>query len=1169
MPALRLAHLLILWSTVGCLGWLAYLRSVSASTFDGRLVFGLPFVLAAHGLGLLWLEGLRRRGARRLDGDGHALALVVSALGTLALSHVVPHTSIRVLREELPPFFAWLPLLLALAAPVLISLTRRRLDRADQGLALALFVLPLSGSLLLVEGPAALCLAVVALSGALCAPGLQRPALKLLAPALVLSALLIGAASWGTDPIQAAPAVPWIGAWTCLLVALAVRRRPGSDWRLFLALPVATAVLVALCGVILTAWLALEVSPESALATRLTLFRQHPNFLAPFFAFHAVLAGGLLLAARRGRIPTALACGLLLGATWHTDSRAGLLLALVGLPALPVLLLLARWLGRRPPALLTALVLGAPALAIGGLAALLALPGASLPEAVTAGLDRFEKSMDYRVDAWTNSIALVAQHPWTGIGPHTFLSLTRFQPGSRFFNAPESPHPHNVLLYLAQSVGWPGLCLFLLWIVTLLATLLAPTRDGRPRTLHLTLAAALMALLLANLLDVGLALDSVVPEPVFVATGLAAALSGRERQQPLRPGPAALLALLLVTGAAVLGFRPLLASSFLARAELRAALAGQGGPARAQFELARGDCARAIQLDPLRSRPYELLSRWLEDTEGGLLAAREVMLDLQARSPHRGATASLLAHMYLRARLDEEAVDQLRAALADSHGSVHLTRDRGELVAALARLGRRDEALEALVDGLALDVGVIQALPWRSGDAPGVKRLSIGAPGDSQRPIDLADALEILFGRYVQQREGGEVVGRRAWMELVGACRRAGRDDQALRVLADLEANVPDVERHSIANERGLILLDAGDAEGALAAFTQAHELSGGIAFFEAQANRARRILGQDVSDVEASDEAALTASGEILDMPALFQANLAARAAAAGAAGRFTEASALLTSTLLYEDDPLERGRLLTRAAEQALAGAAPQPALDAVAAALWHLDAKAYPPDMLAEGLDDTLPARLARIFCRAAAALGDSAAGRRTRAWSLPGFFRATPCGYLFRAAFFAENGQPDAQLREAELMLLDDERNLVARWQQLEALEGLGRHAEAKEVMRDIAELSRAGSEVTLERRFAQLVASGSQRLDDGAAWFEASLVRLLQGRYAEAADLMANAVALDRGAPEDRARLLGWQARAELFSDRSTSLAATRALLAQACDMAPGALSLRRRLEALP
>ena len=44
-------------------------------------------------------------------------------------------------------------------------------------------------------------------------------------------------------------------------------------------------------------------------------------------------------------------------------------------------------------------------------------------DTLASRLSRFEASMDFRVDAWRNAALVIQQHPWLGIGPHTFVAV--------------------------------------------------------------------------------------------------------------------------------------------------------------------------------------------------------------------------------------------------------------------------------------------------------------------------------------------------------------------------------------------------------------------------------------------------------------------------------------------------------------------------------------------------------------------------------------------------------------------------------------------------------------------------------------------------------------------------------------------------------------------------
>lgn len=1168
MLAFRLSKALALWIAVAVAIGHAYMRAAIASTLDARVPWGMPIVFGALLLGALLARLLANRRPERwtqLDADQWGLALLVAALLTDGLSHVPGQTSIRVLLEEIPPLFAPLFPAVALAVPLLLARTRRAVGVPDQFLAAGLALTTLSGGLVLMSGAQALVLALVVLLTQLAAVDgrLTWRAPVLIGGLLVL--LLALAAFVGPNELSAVPSLRWTLTLAALGLAVAVRPRERDGWLLVLGAQVALATLVSLCGVALTGYLAREVDLGPALDTRLTLFRQHPNFLGPFFAFHAVLALGLALASRRLRIPGLLATLLLAASTIHTDSKAGTGCLVLGLVATPLVI----WLGRRraagrlPLPSRRGLLLGA------GVLLVLGVGGASLAGerlgAWTA--ERFERSFEYRVDAWRNSLAIVGEHPWIGIGPHTFVSLTRFAPGSRFFNEPESPHPHNVLLYVAQAAGLPALAVFLAWIALLALRLgRASVRDlGAPPLLAAAVLASLLGLLAANLLDLGMALETVVPAPIFLVAGLLAARRAdapvRERVSPALGLIASLVVLALLVEQ---GLDPVRAETAFEQGQMHAALASQLGHEERDMAAARDALRESLRLDGDDMRPYEILARWEESSAGGFAAARDVLLQRIERAPRYGPSHALLGRMYMRAGDFAQAYDELALALADGHGSRFLNQDRADAVVCLARQGRRDEALELLADSLRLDVDVIQGVPWTTDPASGDMTLSVA--NGSQQPLRLVDAIEIAYGHQVMDRNAGRPVGRVDWMSTYLAFRKAGRDDRALALLDDFEANVPVVERHTIATERAWIAEDAGDLRGALALWEKAKELSPNP-FYDTHIGRLRGLLGEAV-EAQGRGEQAFAESGEILAQPTAFRDNRDSLAANAEADGKPGKAAALLEHTLLYEDDLLERAARLQRIGDLWLDAREWTHALSAYREALVTLAARPYPASMLQVGFSDSRPAQLAHGMVAAWRAQGRDEDGVQDAAWGLPGFFGARAAPSLFRLALFAEIGRMDQLLKEADLQLLDDEDDLLAHWARLLALEGLGRFEELRSEMRSICE--RVAETRPLERVAQTLIGSiqAQGRLGDPEAWREVGLVTLLRGKYAEAADMFGRARELQTDDPFEAAEIAGWQARALLLSDRPDRRGLSLALLEGALRTRPDDGALRCRVEAL-
>ncbi|MBM3986186.1 MAG: hypothetical protein FJ296_10960, partial [Planctomycetes bacterium] len=536
------------------------------------------------------------------------------------------------------------------------------------------------------------------------------------------------------------------------------------------------------------------------------------------------------------------------------------------------------------------------------------------------------------------------------------------------------PHPHNMPLYVAQAAGLPALATVLAWCAWLVLRAWRQFREaGRgDGALPAALLAGSVTALLAGLFDLGLALDSVVPAPVWIFTGLLAVRppSGTDPAS-VSPRPAtcmawaAALALLFVR----FGALPTHAHGLALQAQLLNWTGQQEGDPRL-LERARTNMARALELYPPTPRAHDLLSRWLEQA-GDIPAARRVLMRLADLAPRDAASHSLLGHFEMRQGHWELAEAALGRALQDIHGSQQENRDRADRITCLLNLGRRDEAQDLLVEALRIDSGVIALLPWQDAATGGFRLRVAGQPAPPQ--LALVDAVEILFGRHVNESRAGRDPGRRAWMDCYRAFRVARRDDKAAGMLDWMEANLPPglIEPETLANERGQIALDAGQLDVAQAHFEHAFAL-GGNAYFQLQAAEVRRRRGEEVP---AGGDARSTMAElvEILDQPAVFLENLRHRVTAALDQGQPLAAADAELCTLLFEDDLLARVRLQLAAAELQLRGRNPELALQTLHAACEDLAAKAFPWATLQEDPAQTLPGRAAHLLVAAWRAQG----------------------------------------------------------------------------------------------------------------------------------------------------------------------------------------------------
>ncbi len=1165
MLILRFVSRLGLWALAWLLLALAWTSTASVAAFDARVPFGLLPCAAAWLAGTLlagFLAGVLPGPFRRLDATRHGLSLLALALCAHALSHAGPHMSIRVLREELPPLFVPLYVALAGLAPLALAAAGDRLP-GRLALLLAVFATSLSGALFLLEPGMAAGLALVALLLTAADAGPIARLDRLLLPGGLFVALAGVATLRGHSLLAALPSLTWIVAVAALGLACALDRGGERLGRDVLCALVLAAVVVALCGAALTAWFGLNLEWRAALATRLVLFRQHPNFLAPFFGMHAVLAAGLALRRSASAVPWAAAALLLAGSVVLTDSRTGMAAMAAGLVLLPGCWLLRALTRRVDRRVLLAAALLLPALVAAGWF----VAGAErATERVTSDLDRFEKSMEFRVDAWNNSVEVIRRSPWLGIGPGTFIAVERFRPGSRFSNEPEAPHPHNMPLYVAQAAGLPALAIVLAWCTWLLLRAwraFCKADPALPGALPATLLAAAVAALLASLFDLGLSLETVVPAPLWIFTGLLARRTPADAPVPApppRPATCLVWALALALLFVRFGAQPVRAQALSLQAQLLT-WEGQQQAGLRQPERARATMTRALELYPPTPRAHDLLSRWLEQA-GDLDAGRRVLLRLVDLAPRDAASHSLLGHFEMRNAQWERAAEALGRALQDIHGSQQENRDRADRITCLLNLGRRDEAQDLLVEALRLDSGVIALLPWQDASTGGFRLRVAGQPAPA--PLALADAVEILFGRHVNDSQAGADPGRRAWMDCYRAFRVARRDDKAANMLDWMETNLPPglIEPETFANERGKIALDAGHLEQAQAHFERTLELSGNP-FFRVQVAEVRRRRGETV---ESTDEArtAMAASVEILDQPTVFQQNLRHQATMALDLGRPLEAADALRRALLFEDDLLARVRTRLEAGELELRGGRADLALETLHEACVDLAAKPFSWTALQEGPAETLPGRLARALVAAWRAQGLDAVGRARAAWGLPEFFSSRQGPSLLRLALYALNAQPDQLQREAELQLLADARHLPALWARLFALEACGRHLELGAAMRTLAEeFNRTAS---AERLWQIQVDVVSGQLSNPDAWQQLALLTLLRGRYAEALSWYAKARANLADDPAAEARICGWQALAAFLASQP---AEARSILRQAAALQPGDEMLQLRLSVIP
>ena len=992
----------------------AYFDSTYAVAFDARVSWTAGVCASALLLGHLVAMALGRRSARFAEPPGpvrHLLALCITALAASAMTHVSPQDTIEAIRAEVPPTLGPLYPLLCFVSPLLLRGSSRTLDAADQAL-LALLAIGTTSAVLFLDGGAMLALASVTLLLQLGAGGrLPRPGGWLVLSAGAVFVCFFVSTLLSDNPLIARPAMRWIGAAALTALAVGARPRNGDAWIRLLAAPVAAATLVALCDVALTTRIATQFGISNALDTRLQLFRQHPNFLASLYAFHAVLATALLGVRTRARWFGVTAFVFLVLATWHTDSnagKAGLALGLAAIPVVWALSAIARRFGGRVVAIGSISVV---ALLLAGIGA--AVSGALGVSAIEGRVDRFQKSFEFRIAAWTNAANVIRENPVVGVGPHVFVAETPYRHGTRFASEPSPPHPHDVPLYVAQAGGVPALGAFLIWMVILLARqfrLLTRARDDGtiPGGLVLGTLAATGGLLAATVFDLGLALDTIVPWPLWWVSGLFL-IDHSTRREPALPGPGlfAMAATLLVFFIAAVP--PIRARIEISRSRLLAA----DGPRIAAFtearELQLAALRRAVELDPSLEDGYIMLDAVLSGSPEERL---ELLNEYRRQAPDYGHVRSRVGRLLAELGSLEHAADALSYAVVDRYWSETLLDDRARYVRVLGQLGRRDEAEAALKSAIISDHSVVNSFEKDEEGRPFVEMLD--EHGDPADGMPIADVLDTLSDGLTRRRDGGHEVARRDWMQLFLAYRATGLDEEAEAYLDFLDRSVAEIEPESILRERGRLASDRGDRAAAVRIYREAHRITGIESFLdfarEAGTRRAAKAAPRSLAFI-----------GDLMAWQPAYELALGTRIDAAFSKGAPLDAAEDLDRRLFFVIRPIDRARILVRKADALAAGRAPSSAvLAALREALENLFSKRYSLQYLSVRLEDSFPGHIAASMVAQWDADGLEVPEMEAAALAIDDARGASPAALLFRIGLWRETGNAEGLLRDARML-----------------------------------------------------------------------------------------------------------------------------------------------------
>lgn len=251
------------------------------------------------------------------------------------------------------------------------------------------------------------------------------------------------------DPATATPYVRSTATGVALLALIATQVRTMEQLRWVLGGAVVSAALVGIHATVQYLW-GSDASvgfytSSGELVERVTGGFGHPNQLAGFLLLLVPIVIMTAALSRQGRALAVVAAGLAVVGVYASFSRA----ALMGLLAVPLILLRGRRLLLLTPVLALALVLAMPDL---------------LKERFATVTTRGTEAAT-RLDFWHTATALFADNPVNGVGvgqfPRAYAEAR--VPGKRFlpttiFEPP--PHAHNLAFHLLAEQGLVGLTAF-------------------------------------------------------------------------------------------------------------------------------------------------------------------------------------------------------------------------------------------------------------------------------------------------------------------------------------------------------------------------------------------------------------------------------------------------------------------------------------------------------------------------------------------------------------------------------------------------------------------------------------------------------------------------------------------------------------------------------------
>jgi tetratricopeptide (TPR) repeat protein len=806
---------------------------------------------------------------------------------------------------------------------------------------------------------------------------LEQRSLASLAPTLFERGLL-GVAACGILGTLAAPQpdasyIVWVrfAFLVLLMILVAATVRTWNDARAHLLTQIAIGLAVCVFTVLVGAIALQHATPRAVFNTRFQIFNAHPNLVGPFHAVNALLVLGFILylaRSRYGRWLGVIAFTIILGVVIQGASKA----AVGALCAGSLLLfLLGRSVVERgvrgviDSALRNRrrLVLAATLLVV-LLGAFFLAPRGMRERMTPAGI---RQTLEYRIDVWSATLDVIAEHPWFGVGIENYSLAAEHLESTTAKDEVREPHPHNLYLAVAQATGLPGLGCLIVALVSVFTAAIRAHRiatESRERFLLVTCGAAIVLILVASLLDVGLGLGTFLPPSLLVLgaiiTGLSRTILARERtlaeNEPIASTTAQriLVASIAVIAFAVLSIRPAIVQREISLARIAHRT---GSPT-----IAHHHYQRARALDPFNPT----ISNALVDVYralGGNAQDRRVNLDraygtLEAMARRTPGDASLYYRMALirREQLDADAaIRTIRTAIdlaPDTVASAPYYIELGILL--WAGVKDLDGCFEAFKKALLLDIGSVNAIPWvrtPRGNGFDDQRVVIDGVRDpaKKNSFSLEDILASILADYERKFAAGEAPNVLEWLKLFHMYLNAGDYDEAYAV-ADRIGRFPNYHLATIAREFADVEFRRGNVDAAIEFYRQGLSERPNFAMYRGIA-RALRAKG-DLALARANLEASLSLKEDLFAMSSEYRETYRALAEVCEEQGDRAASIRYRTRLLFFTSIPSDRlptlidlARLQRSLGDRKAARASIESAIDALIAGI----------DLVQQGLDD----------------------------------------------------------------------------------------------------------------------------------------------------------------------------------------------------------------------